>query len=342
MNVEQILTEELRSVAASVEAPLPPIAGLVRDAEHARTRTLRTRLAGTVLVAAAVVGAIVIGTQVGRPSTAPPPTNPSPSPSYYASGVPYVDRKGTLHIDHQPQPGQWSRAVTVGEYTAAFPRDEDPLTDTAVILRNGVRVGVVPDVFYGPEFSPEGTKMAWFTATRYTGELVVRDLAGFRDLGRLPVQLGSADGTQPRLRVEDDGTVFYNTSYPTDDRNWSWKPGGARVSVPAPPPEDGIPNPAGFQGIRATVRLSPDHLWGAWLTDQDGGRLAADEGPGGLTVQKPGEPDSRFTIPAAVATGPGSMAIWDSPTRLTIVGDSAVACDIVERWCRDSTETVTP
>lgn len=341
MNVEQILTEELRSVAASVEAPLPPIAGLVRDAEHARTRTLRTRLAGTVLVAAAVVGAIVIGTQVGRPSTAPPPTNPSPSPSYYASGVPYV-LGGVLYIDHEPQPGQWSHAVTVGEYTTAFPRDDDPLTDTAVILRNGVEVDTVSDVFHGPEFSPGATKMAWFTATRYTGELVVRDLADFRDLGQLPVELGSPGGAQPQLRVEDDGTVFYNTHYPTDDLNWSWKPGGAQVKVATSPREDGIPNPAGFQGIRATVRLSPDHLWGAWLTDRDGGTLAADEDPGGLTVQKPGEPDSRFTIPVAGVTGPGSMALWDSPTRLTILGDSEVSCDVAERWCRDATEPEEP
>ena len=115
MHVEQILTDELRSVAASFDAPPPPGAGLVRDAERAHTRTLRTRLAGTVLVAAAVVGAIVIGTQVGRPSTTPPPTNPSPSPSYYAPGVPYV-LDGVLYVDHEPQPGSWAQAETVGEY----------------------------------------------------------------------------------------------------------------------------------------------------------------------------------------------------------------------------------
>jgi hypothetical protein len=279
------------------------------------------------------VGAIVVGTQVGRQSTAPPPTNPSPSPSYYAPGVPYV-LDGVLYVEHEPQPGLWSRSVTVGEWTAAFPRDDDPLTDTAVILRSGVEVDTVSDVFHGPEFSPGGTKMAWFTATLYTGELVVRDLADFSDLGRLPVELGSAGGTDPRLGVEDDGTVVYNTDYPTYDRYWSWKPGGVRVKVPALSLDDTLPRPPGFEGIRS-VRLSPDHLWGAWLTDRDGGRLAANEAPGGLAVQKPGEPESRFTIPVAGATGPGSVAIWDSPTRLTIVGDSEVACDIVTRQCRD-------
>lgn len=333
MNVEQILTDELRSVAASVEAPLPPIAGLVRDAEHARTRTLRTRLAGTVLVAAAVVGAIVIGTQVGRPSTAPLPTNPSPS--YYAPGVPYV-LDGVLYVDHEPQPGSWAQAETVGEYTVAL-RHTDSLP-TAVVMRDGEELFTVPNLITSPVISRNGKLVATIElpgaepgGPRF---LVLRDLAGGSSLGRLelPPPVGRDAAEASLATVDADGTVHYGFD---DDAWWSWKPGGNPTPAEEPSGET-VVNPPGFAGVDAWVLLSPDHLWGAWLTDGLGNPLSPDLSPEGVTLQKPGAPESRFTIPFTDTTELEPFLSWESPTELVVIGvPSDVRCDIVTRRCRD-------
>lgn len=334
MNVEQILSDELRSVATSIEAPPPPVAGLVRDAERARTRTLRTRLAGTVLVAAAVVGAIVIGTQVGRPSTAPPPTNPSPSPSYYAPGVPYV-LDGVLYIDHEPQPGSWAQAETVGEYTVAL-RHTDSLL-TAVGMRDGEELFTVPNVITSPAISQSGNLVATIELPGGVSGgprfLVVRDLAEVSTLGRLElsspagVDAGGAIG-----RLEPDGTVLYT---PDERAWWSWKPGGSPTPADEPSGET-VVNPPGFPGIDAWVQLSPDHLWGAWLTDARGNPMSPDLSPEGVTLQKPGAPDSRFTIPFPNTTELEPFLSWESATELAVIGvPTDVRCDIVTRQCRD-------
>jgi hypothetical protein len=335
MNVEQTLTDELQTVASTVAAPPPPaVTALVRRAERQRTRARVTRSGGTVLVAAAVVAAVVIGSQIGRPTTAPPPANPSPS--YYAAGVPYID-EGTLYIGHKPQPGTWIFAESVGAFTAAQRADQ-----STVILRDGVEVERIDGLVYVLRLSPDGTKAAWIVATGPdAGVLVVRDLVDARELGRLPLVLhpNGDEGLGFSLTVTAKGKVFYDLN----DTSWSWTPGGGAPTKTEQPGNDpgpaGFASPTDFAGIDASVRLSPDHLWGAWLTT--GSRRQ-------VNVQKPGDSGSRFTIalPDGIRGGPVQ---WESPTVALVFAEQAtedgrqriVACDIVTRKCNDATDAYT-
>jgi hypothetical protein len=99
-------------------------------------------------------------------------------------------------------------------------------------------------------------------------------------------------------------------------------------------------HPPGFTGVSEPVRLSLDHLWGAWLTDRDGNPHT----PGsdlGVTVQKPGDPDSRFTMPLPV-TGQAGVLNWTTPTTLVVqlftddAGPVVATCEITTRTCVDT------
>lgn len=319
MNVEQILTDELRVVASSVDAPpAPPTGELIREAERARRRARLTRVAALGAVAAAVVAAIVIGNQVGRPSSAPEPA--PPSPSYYASGVPYV-LQGILYIDHKAQPGQWSYSTTTGEYTAAVAFE--PAMQVK-ILHDGEVIATLDQVYSGVTFSPDGNVIAWVTAD--DGTLVVRDLAAGRELGRAALHLPvppNGEGGVTLHGVQQNGTVYYFIG----DQSWRWAPGqrqATKVAGSAVPNLE-APNLPGFPAA-TSLFVSPDQLWGAWLT----------EGGAALAVQKPNDPGSRFTI-----TLPGTVTDpylkWLSTTRLRLnlepSATSAVGCDIVTRSC---------
>jgi len=340
MNVEQILTDELRIVADGTPAPPPPdLADLVGSAGRARRRSLTVRVGGTILVAAAVVAAIVLGAQIGRPNAAPQPSEPTPS--YYAPGVPYWYDNG-LYIGHRRQPGSWREVHSAGQFTVALGADQ-----TAVVLRDGVQV----DRLEGPvdvvRLSPDGTKAAWIASTGSdAGVLVVRDLVLARDLGRLPLVLkpkNDEEGLALSLVVKDDGVAFYAVN----DVSRKWSPGqGASAQTRQQPNDTTIPafaDPADFD-VDIPVRLSPDHLWGGWLTDRHGHVVAAtgDADPvrDGVTVQKPEDPGSRFTI-ALPAGGNGQYMSWDSPTTMIVqvaTGTSSAAdvleCDIVTRACK--------
>lgn len=329
MNLEQTLTDELRSIAATTQAPPPPALGdLVRGATRARRRAVASRLGAVGLVAAAVVAAIVLGSQIGRPNATPSPAKPTPS--YYAPGVPYV-YAGKLYVGHEATSGNWYAAQSGGHFTVA------QATDTsAAILRDGVRVEKIPGPVYAIGLSADGTKAAWIQGTDTEGGvLVVRDLPGSRDLGRLPLRLPpTARVVNLPLAIADDGTAYYQVA-----GSWKWNPAaGTPVHVgheSVASPENPAP---GFAGIGAFVRLSPDHLWGAWVTDRRGHEIRdLDVGKAvAVTVQRPNDPGSRFSIPLPPGVQlDATVAYWQSPTVVTMpVSPGHVQCDIVARRCR--------
>jgi hypothetical protein len=326
MNVEQTLTDELR-VVADLQAPPPPsVAEVSRMADHERGRARRTRLAVAGLVAAAVVAAVVVGTQVGHPSSAPQPMEPSPS--YYADGVPYYDHGG-LYIDHQRQPGEWFSVESAGEYSVAVAADQ-----TAEILHDGKQVMQIDGFVHQAALSFDGTKAAWIAADgQDKGVLVVRDLVASRDLGRLPLVLKPKgdQGIGLSLGIRNDGTAYYQVN----DQQWRWQPGAGAPVRARQMPNTVQTHPAGFDGVAAPVRLSPDHLWGAWVTDPDGPELADTEGKAlGVTVQKPGDPGSRFTMPRPTGLDLPPIVFWDTPTELTFAGPENLRCNIADRGCR--------
>jgi hypothetical protein len=326
MTLEQTLVEELQ-VVADVRAPLPPaVADLVRIAERERSRTLRLRVVATGLVAAAVVAAIVLGSQVGRPESAPQPVKPSPS--YYAPGVPYL-YKDRLYIDHKPQLGAWMQVESAGDHTLAVTADQ-----VGVIYRNGVQVGQTEGVVYASSLSRGGTMAAWIALTgKDSGELVVRDLDGARDLLRLPVDLQphGEQGVETSLLVKDDATTIYEIN----GRQWTWRPDGGDPVRSHRQPNAIDTHPPGFDGVGQPIRLSPDHLWGAWITGPDGGPAADVEGAAiAITVQKPGRPESRFTMPVPREVEAAPIPSWDSPTVVLLNGPKTARCDIMTRTCR--------
>jgi len=326
MNVEQTLTDELQVVTGFQTPPPPSIADLGRMARHEHGHARRKQLGGLALVAAAAAAAVVIGIQGGRPNAAPSPVHPSPS--YYAPGVPYW-QAGHLYIDHERQLGDWSYAMTFGEYTLAVASDQ-----TGEILRDGVQVLRIDGPILTSSLSDDGTKAVWVIAKgKQNGVLVARDLVGGREIGRLPLALPAHGNQGPDVSAWIDRSSVVH--YRVDDQGWSWEPG----HDPAPEEyvDQELPPSTGFDEADGRATLSPDHLWGAWLTDQDG--HLTDTGPyDGVTVQKPGDPESRFTIPLPGPTDSGFL-LWTSPTRLAYGGYGYAACDIAERWCKDYSKT---
>lgn len=255
------------------------------------------------------------------------------TPSYYASGVPYV-YKSKLYIDHSAQPGTWIEAETGGEYTAATKPGKKYAT--MVILRDGSPVATVADLVSGPKFSPDGTKLAWVTlAAHDAGTLVVRDLTRFRDLGQLPILVRphGAEGISVGLTIQNDGTVHYELHH----KSWSWKPAGKPIRSKSP--DSSVQNPLGFGEVEASVRLSPDHLWGVWVSRTSNR----------LDVQKPADPGSRFSIALPGGTGREGLVQWESPTLALVFTlkpakggqQRIIACDVVARTCKDATDTYT-
>jgi hypothetical protein len=189
---------------------------------------------------------------------------------------------------------------------------------------------------YVARLSFDGTKAAWITSTQPdAGVVVVRDLPAARDLARIPVALASRGQQRfgSSLEVRNDGTVFYDVN----DKQWTWTPGGLPRRTDQVPPSETPNHPAGFEAVDAPVRLSPDHLWGAWATDPEGHVPQSFDGvPLAVTVQKPDDPASRFTLRLPAGADLAPVPFWDSPTVLYFQGMSPqmITCDIVERQCR--------
>jgi hypothetical protein len=357
MNVEQTLTDELRVVAGSVQPPPPPVAELVRRAEQARTRTRAGRAAAIGLVAAAVVAAILIGNQVGRPTSAPPPAHHSKGATSLPVGdpprIPYV-LGTTLYIGGEPQPGTWLGVDTVGKSSLAS-RAKGPGDYTvteAVLFRGGVEVARVKDTI-SAMLSPDGTKVAWLDSApdfsaAHLGEL---DALTGRVLGRLDLDPRTFDEKANEeawlsiAKVDDDGTVTYGGVLASH----TWRPGSAPVdhgsAMPSQEPPD-IPNVVDLQ-------MSPDGTWGAWLTDRRGrnvgNRTDYNGVLDGVTMQKPGDPGSRITIPLPAGTDLRGI-VWESSTDVLLsVADNAVGdqfhyvrCSRLGRQCEIATKPATP
>lgn len=351
MNVETTLTDELNTVAASVQAPPPPaVSALVQEAEHVRAlRTRRRLIASAGLAAAAVVAAIVLGAQLGKPSASPPPA-PQPTVKPMSTGapprIPFV-AGSKLYVDGRLRRGVWLEVVTAGRTSVATRGVGDGYSVPAVVLfRDGVEVAHFKADF-GALLSPKGTKVAWLEVGDGTARVVVRDMDSGRDLGRLSVDrllfvhdegAEENEGWENLEKVADDGTVTYGGVVVMH----TWQPGSAPVDhKPSPPGRDfqGYPGRAGY------VWVGPDGTWGAWQTDRHGRSEpdAADQvnwKPDGITAQRSGEPTTRitFALPLGAQT---QHVIWESSTDLLVVvsedpaGEIAryLRCSITRRTC---------
>lgn len=261
-----------------------------------------------------------------------PPDQATSSPSYYAQGVPYLHER-TLYIDHKAQPGQWVLQESAGDYIVALATDQ-----SGSILRDGVEVQRISGPVYTLRLSPNGTKAAWVESSGPgAGTLVIRDLVRSRDLGRTPVLLGSrgAQGISVAVQLSDSGKVLYEVN----DKYWSWMPGTGLPTRADPPSDGGIAGPR-MSDVNRPRPLSPDHLWVAWMP----------RSAGALSVQKPGDPSSRFTIPMPHGSGRNGLVQWESPTVALVLTNQAtedgrqqiIACDITTRRCKDATDTYSP
>jgi hypothetical protein len=340
MNVEQTLKSELTVVAAAVTAPPPPpVDALVRTAERSRTRTSARRLAATGLVAAAVVGAIVIGNQIGRPTTAPPTPSGTPTslPTGGAPQVPYILGE-TLYVDGKAQPGAWIGVRTAGGNTLALRSGDSPgsTATTAVLFRSGAQLETLSSA-QEAMLSPLGSKLAWIETSARDAHLVVRDLRDDRELGRLPLDLdavtGDSEATVHLTAVDDDGTVHWGGVLV--DR--AWKPGAAPVDVARPA---ATPRLKGFPRVALGVELSGDATWGAWLTDHAGRSEPRSGIFDGVTLQRPDEPASRFTLALPEGTDVRGLS-WESTTDLLLTvfddqqgtSEHLVRCSASDRTC---------
>lgn len=299
------------------------------------TRRWRVLSRPTILIAFALALSACAGSS-SRPHV---PTGTAAGYAYYAPGVPYVDDHQRLYIGHVVQPGswQWISSDTAGRYTFVV-RYGAAVHGTLVILRDSKQIETVPDTISGPSFSPDESKVAWVTlAPHDAGTLEIRDVSTLRVLGQLPIVVRpqGTQGISVGLQTDNDGTVHYSSD---GQQWWSWRPGRTPLRTPQPDSPT-MHSPPGFPGVKALVRLSPDHLWAAWLAD-DGSRMY---------FQKPGDPSSRFTIAFPVRVGTGGLLGWDSPSVVGVIDPSSTDgtprrehCDIMKRACFDGPYEAAP
>ncbi len=316
MNVESILSEELREVAGAVQPPPPQVADLVRIAERSRTRARARLVAVGGLVAAAVITAVLLGTQLARPSSAPPthPGIPTPLPTGAPPAVPFV--VGTiLYVHDRAQPGTYNEVLTAGRTSVGCQPND------VVIFRDGAEVGRLAHTACAV-LSPDGTKLAALVHEGGSFSLVEHDVTSGQDVGRLPVDkaLMGHVGVETEYwegleAVTDDGTVIYGGVHV----NHEWKPGTAPTNIS---PSVNLTTPVGFPAGVIDPLLNPDGTWGAWITDRQGRTL--DEQPAGapthedgLTLQRPGLAGTRFTL-ALPTTLYAFQTVWESSAAVIV------------------------
>ncbi len=298
--------------------------------EIGQPRPGRTPLVALVL-AVAVVVVTATSLHLGRSDAEPKAPSRAERPSGLAVGraprVPYLIGAG-LYVHGHSLPGRWSLVSTAGPSTTGL-RTIDDENDLAVILRSGLVVRTLPEARGAAAvLSPNGNKAAWTEVSEddHSASVVLHDLDWGHETGRLPLDptLLTVDG--PRMlfviSVDNDGTVLYGNA----TERYTWKPGSAPVESPAPGP-DAAAYP-GFPRGSFPIWLSPDEAWGAWLTD------------GGVTVQRPHRPATRFTIGLPAGDHAGSLT-WESGTDLLVAVDdprlsspaSYLRCSIDSRSC---------
>lgn len=344
MNLEQTLTDELASVAGSLDVPPPPAtAAVVQQAAQRRQRSRLRWTATTLLAAAAVVAAVVVGSQVGGPDAGPQPTHPTPTglPTGAPPRVAYVSGS-RLYLDGRVVPGSWGGVDVVGGTTLGYLDGAHGGVGTRVLFRNGREIGRITHVSVAQPsiLSPDGTKLAWVEREGGRFFLAVLDVPTWRELGRLQVDrsrlghLGTEDeGWETVTSVTDDGTVAYGGVVAAH----TWRPGSAPVDVAPRPSVESTDFPHSTGG----VVVSPDGAWGAWITDRHG-KATTDYGQvsDGVTLAHPGQPASQFTLGLPAGTD-GHLLTWESSTDLLVTayddprGDRwhFLRCNVLTRRC---------
>jgi len=313
MSVEDLLTDELRTVAGGVQAPPPPAPShLVQRARRERSRRRRRTLAGAGLVAATVVAAVALGVHAGHPDAAPGPTHPTGTPSGLPTGdaplVPYVVFE-RLYVNDEPVPGTWWDVQTVQGHTVAT-RGVPPIGKPVLFdNQDQPRPTHLLDHAIGTaRLSVDGTKLAWIETTGSSAHVVVRDLPTGETLGRLtvdPNRVFIEDGTQDHiLWLGDDGTVVYGGSSSVR----TWRPGS-----PATPSDVGLQQVKGYPVDYSEISFSPDGNWAAWRSDRRGRTTDRKDFYDGVTFESPRNPDTRFTIALPAGTNVHSVT-WESAT----------------------------
>ncbi|RNL81418.1 hypothetical protein [Nocardioides marmorisolisilvae] len=344
MNVEEIITAELREVGGAVLPPPPPdVAMLVGRARQDRARRAIRSGASVVLAAAVVLGVILLGAHLGNPKAAPPV--PNPQPTGLPTGAPlaaYVDEIGHLHVDGVVEDGtDWvDNPTRFGDVTVAHSdADGNPVT----LFLGGREVATLPTLFTNgePEISPDHRTVAWGEPATGTGFIVVARLSstGLTELGRLEVPALALDldneGHESLVGVTDDGTVSYGGIV----GGHAWKPGGQPRDVNLPEFSDntlpGFPRDA-----YDTLVSNPAGTWSAWLTDQIA-PTAARNAVEWTTVgfQQPRKPETRVLITMPASEAHLQIVAWEDDTHLLLtVGEEETAyhvlrCDIETRTC---------
>jgi len=341
MNLEQIITEELRDVGAAVRPPAPPDpALLVRRAEQVRVRTLVRSSATVVLAAAAVLAIIVLGAHLGNPKAAPPPLpQPTELPTGSAAAIPY-QKDGVLYAGGVAVTGGTLNTVLeAGHYLVAELTNGS--SSTLVIFRDGTEVGRLEHASRSnPTLSQDGTKLGYVERIGSVYMLVSRDLDADRELGRLTVD-PSTFGIQGEATVGslsigpvgNDGTIHYDT-----DASYAWAPGGSPSAEPTSPEVPDIP---GYPEFMIAEQLNPDQTWGAWLAPEDGGPSIEDGARAAyLRAQQPHRPDTRVSI-TLPADAKATNLRWETETDvLVFVDDDATGehwhflrCSITTKRC---------
>ena len=341
MNIEQIITDELREVGATIRPPAAPDpAVLVQKAEQARVRTLVRSGASVVLAAAAVLAIILLGAHLGNPKAAPPEL---PQPTGLTTGaapaIPYQDGVHVYAGGAVVPGGSVEYFGEAGHYRVAELGDSS--TMVLVVFRDGDEVERLPGPARAtPVLSEDGSKLAYLEHVGSTYVLVSRDLDSSRDLGRLeldPSTFGrqgeAAIGSLIIDLVEADGTVHYET-----DRSYAWKPGGTpKVETTI----TGAHDITGYPEFMLPTSLNPDQTWGAWLAPADGAPSLEEGGRAVyLRAQQANRPDTlvSITLPPDVKA---TNLRWETETDvLVVVDDDATGehwhflrCSITTKHC---------
>ncbi|MBO9522739.1 MAG: hypothetical protein J7518_14500 [Nocardioidaceae bacterium] len=352
MNLDQTLTDELRTVATELRTPPPPPAAeLVRLAERQRTRA-RLRAAGiAVVAAAAVVTALALGGQLGKPDAAPSPApRPTDLPTALPTGdppaIPFIEND-RLHVAGRVQPGSWVAVQTREGSSVAYLDDANDLTQTIALFDDGDPLGRFTDVSTQVVvLSPHGARAAWVERDGSRWFLVVYDFQTHREQGRLAVDAR----TMGHVGVENEGWESLGSVDDTGTVRWGgvlqghvWTPDGEPQDT-APDADAGTPS-GRFPVDEGVVSLSPDGAWGAWTVDRTGDRPQGttdtpDQYDVEVAAQRPGQPGTRIRLPLPrdsnasgidwETTGTFLVTVFDDPTG---VSWHYVRCSVVTRDC---------
>ncbi|MGZ8738700.1 MAG: hypothetical protein ACXWW7_16165 [Nocardioides sp.] len=334
MSIDDLLTQELATVARGVEPPPAPVDDLVARGRDAGRRS-RWYARGAVAAAAVLVAGTVA---VGLPDHG----DERPAPSERPTGPVGLGYR----VGESPQvPTQIGQDIWVDGRLLPDPYDPFQTQGGGAVARNAVDtqwrvltqpgMPMLPDTMsFFPVPAPDGDTVAWIDrADMRRPELVLWTFADGEQSGESRLAL-PVDSRAILLGVDGDGNVYYEPitgEDPNSDRPplRVWNPAtgadsavtrhGKRVSGPTVIPQGlqfsddegtwaGAPGTDGVldeavqlpQLIRPP-RLSPGLTRVAWATDKKGGEVDAEALPPDsrafVTVQEVGDRGSRRQVP---------------------------------------------